>query len=62
MVLCYKSRNEEIDEALYSTFENLGFEGEQANGFELDEKYLAEPIDIFILNIKEAKNKALDFP
>ena len=55
--MAYKSRNEEIDESLCSTFESRGFEGEQANALELEESLLCEPIDVFILTYSLSKAK-----
>ena len=48
--MSYKSRNEDIDSKLYAVFQEAGFDGEQANGRELDDELLCEPIDVFILN------------
>lgn len=41
---------------------SAGFEGEQANGLELEESLLGEPIDVFILYLKDSKKRALEFP
>ena len=58
--MSYKSRNEDIDEKLYETFEREGFEGEQANGHELDDELLCEPIDVFIMYLKD-REKMIEF-
>ena len=53
IILSYKSRHGEIDDKLFETFDEHGFEGEQASAQELYEPYLCEPIDIFILQRKD---------
>ena len=52
-VMSYKSRDEIIDTNLFRVFDEIGFDGEQADGKELDEEYINEPIDIFHMWIKE---------
>ena len=60
IVMSYKSRHEEIDENLCSTFERYGIEGEQASAEEMDESLLCEPIDVFILYLKERKGLTIE--
>jgi hypothetical protein len=38
--MSYKSRDEDIDNYLFDEFDKNGFDGEQANGLELDEEFL----------------------
>jgi hypothetical protein len=52
-IMSYKSRDEYIDDNLFTEFDNNSIDGEQANGRELDEEFLQEPIDIFILYLKD---------
>eukprot|EP00347_Sterkiella_histriomuscorum_P018922 403343653 len=59
ILMSYKSRHEEIDEQLYDKFSQAGFDGEQANGKELSDDLLCEPIDVFILSMID-KEKSLE--
>ena len=54
--MSYKSRDDEIDEKMYYEFTKSGFDGEQANGKELDEDLLYEPIDIFMMSLKDKES------
>ena len=60
IVMSYKSRHNEIDEGLCSTFEKYGIEGEQASAEEMDEALLCEPIDVFILYLKEREGLTIE--
>ena len=61
ILMSYKSRHEDLDENLCSTFEKYGIEGEQAASEEMDEALLCEPIDVFILYLKERKGLTIEF-
>ena len=60
ILMSYKSRHEELDENLCSTFEKYGIEGEQASAEEMDEALLCEPIDVFILYLKEREGLTIE--
>jgi hypothetical protein len=60
--MSYKSRHEELDDNLYNSFDFYGMEGEQASAEELDEELLCEPIDVFILYLKERAGVWIEFP
>ena len=60
ILMSYKSRHEDLDENLCSTFDKHGIEGEQASFEEMDEALLCEPIDVFILYLKERKGLTIE--
>ena len=61
ILMSYKSRHEDLDENLCSTFEKYGIEGEQASAEEMEEALLCEPIDVFILYLKEREGLTIEF-